>query len=166
MPGRRSALRADLGPAALRVASFSRRALAACVDWLLAGALVVALAKVVLRGTGWLPPRSLPLLDHLADLSLHHTVALARLGVLGAGVLVAYWCVFHGLLGRTPGERLLRMRLTGPGGERAGPVRALVRVLLMVICVAPLGLGFWWAAADRQRRALYDRLTGTYLALA
>jgi len=150
----------------LRTAGFVRRAAAATVDWLLASVLVVALAHLVLERSVWLPPQTLPLLDHLADLCLHHGRSLLRLALLASGTLGAYWCVFHGLLGRTPGERLLGMRLLGPDGEPASAVRALLRVLLMLPCLAPLGLGFWWAAADRCRRTLYDRLSGTYLALS
>lgn len=64
--------------------------------------------------------------------------------------------------GCTPGKLLLELRVVDArSGARPGWVQAMIRLLGYVVSALPLGLGFVWAAFDRDRRALHDKLAST-----
>lgn len=144
-------------------APFRRRGLAALVDLLLLAGLLAAFGGFGLLPGDLAPPRVLPLPDHLTDLVLHRGPLLLRWAALAGGLGAAYVVVFYGLLCRTPGDWLAGLALVDAAGEPATPLRALLRTALLLFLLLPLAAGFWWAAADRQRRALYDRAAGTHL---
>jgi uncharacterized RDD family membrane protein YckC len=58
-----------------------------------------------------------------------------------------------GTIGRTPGKRLLRLRVIGQGGSRLSFPRGVLRSLLLVLVIPAV---VW----DRDSRGLHDRLTG------
>lgn len=131
-------------------AGFWRRAAALGVDalWLfaVAGTLSWVLFGVALpAGTAGLHPAArvgVPVIHELLPLL----------------VLVVGWARY----GATPGKVLLELRVVDARtGARPSPAQALVRALGYVVSAAPLGLGFAWAAIDRDRRALHDRLART-----
>jgi len=147
-----------------RSAPFWRRSLAGLSDLLLClgGTLLLgSLAGLPLREL--LASSPLPPLDWFADRVLGSLPELLRWTLLGGGVVAAYFTVFPPLFARTPGGWLWGLQLAGPDLQPLRPGRALGRTLLLLLTVPPGGLGFWWAAADRQRRALYDRLSGSFL---
>lgn len=75
-----------------------------------------------------------------------------------AAVLVIGWARY----GTTPGKLLLELRVVDARtGERAGWIRALIRCVGYAVSLLPLGLGFVWAAFDRNGQALHDKLAGT-----
>jgi uncharacterized RDD family membrane protein YckC len=76
-------------------------------------------------------------------------------------VLFFTWFWVHG--GQTLGMKAWRLRLVGPGGAAVGWRTALIRFAAGVLSALPAGLGLWWAALDRERRAWHDRLSGTRL---
>jgi uncharacterized RDD family membrane protein YckC len=147
----------------IRVCRFRLRLAVVAIDGCVVLALVFAFGYALLRPL-LTAPSALPWLDHLADMVLQHGSLLLRLGALLAGLGTSYLVVFHGLLGRTPGEWVAGVRVLGPEGEPASPARLLARVGALLPSVGLLGAGFWWAAADRERRAWHDRASGTYLA--
>ncbi|WP_327269762.1 RDD family protein [Streptomyces sp. NBC_01218] len=57
-----------------------------------------------------------------------------------------------GTLGFTPGKRIAGLRVVSEGGGPAGPVRVLVRSVLLVLVIPAL---VW----DRDGRGLHDRLS-------
>jgi uncharacterized RDD family membrane protein YckC len=63
--------------------------------------------------------------------------------------------------GQTLGMRSWRLRLLREDGEPLGPRDALRRLFWAAVTLAPLGFGFLWMLADRQRLTLYDRLSRT-----
>jgi uncharacterized RDD family membrane protein YckC len=70
-------------------------------------------------------------------------------------VLILEYTFFVGFFGQTPGMRLLRLRCLGVGsGRPVGPVRALVRAVLLALVVPALIM-------DDERRGLHDRVAGT-----
>ncbi len=86
----------------------------------------------------------------LAAQSLHE--------LLPALVCVIGWVRY----GMTPGKLLLELRvIDAASGARPGWTRAIIRYLGYFVSALPLGLGFVWAAFDRDGRALHDRLAGT-----
>jgi uncharacterized RDD family membrane protein YckC len=70
-------------------------------------------------------------------------------------VLILEYTFFVGFFGQTPGMRLLRLRCLGAGtGRPVGPVRALLRAVLLALVVPALIM-------DDLRRGLHDRAAGT-----
>jgi uncharacterized RDD family membrane protein YckC len=76
--------------------------------------------------------------------------------------LVGFWV----LLGRTPGMRLMGIRVTSGAGERLTLTRALCRLVGIALSFVTLGLGFLLILVDDRRRALQDRLAGTVVVRA
>jgi len=86
-------------------------------------------------------------------------------GTLAGGgwliVVAAYFAAFWANTGQTPGMRLMHVRVLAPSGEAPSLIRALVRVVGLVLAIIPLGAGFLPALVDSRRRALPDYLAGT-----
>ncbi|MCX5196896.1 RDD family protein [Streptomyces sp. NBC_00249] len=78
---------------------------------------------------------------------------LAAAGNWTLGLFAALTLLTVGTVGFTPGKRILGLRVIGQDGGRLGPVRVLVRTLLLVLVVPAL---IW----DRDGRGLHDRLAG------
>jgi uncharacterized RDD family membrane protein YckC len=72
-----------------------------------------------------------------------------------------YFVLFWSGAGQTPGMRLLRLRLRGPGGAPPSTGRALVRAIGTVIAIVPLFAGYLPVLFDDRRRGLPDFLAGT-----
>lgn len=90
------------------------------------------------------------------------TTWLAR----GAPLLVMaalYLGLFWHLAGRTPGQKLLRLRVVDRGGRRPGIVRTAVRVLATLAGGIVGALGWLWVAVDVEKRAAHDWIAGTYV---
>ena len=63
--------------------------------------------------------------------------------------------------GQTLGMRAWRCRLVTADGGPVGWGRTVVRFAASIVSWAVLGLGFWWALADRERLAWHDRVSKT-----
>ena len=74
-----------------------------------------------------------------------------------------YFILFIALSGRTPGQKLVGIRVINRAGGPPGPWRALLRLAGTALGLAPGGLGSLWMAFDREKRAFHDYLTGTYV---
>ncbi|WP_299035121.1 RDD family protein [uncultured Pseudokineococcus sp.] len=72
------------------------------------------------------------------------------------GVFAVLHAVGVGTVGGSPGHLLLRMRVLGVAGAWPGPLRALVRTVLLCL-VIPAAI---W---DADQRGLHDRFAGTVL---
>ena len=68
------------------------------------------------------------------------------------------WFWSHG--GQTLGMRTWKIKILTQSGETLSLPRALLRLLLAVVTLAPAGLGWWWKFVDRDGQTLYDRLCG------
>ena len=112
-------------PAPSDSAPLGRRVVALAIDWALA--LLIDRALTRLLGRGQFGP----------------LVALLAMNVLLVGTS-----------GFTPGHRVSGLRVVTPGGGLPGPVKALVRSVLLCLAVPPLVTG-------RDGRGLHDRLAGT-----
>jgi uncharacterized RDD family membrane protein YckC len=86
------------------------------------------------------------------------------------GVLVAvgwalvvdvYLVLFWTMTGRTPGMRLMQLRVVGPRGDPPGLGRAVVRLVGLLLSVALFFAGFLPVLVDRRRRGMHDMLAGT-----
>lgn len=74
-----------------------------------------------------------------------------------------YLGLFWHLSGRTPGLKLLRLRVVDARGRRPGLARTAARVLVTLAGGLLGGLGWLWAAFDFEKRAWHDHAAGTYV---
>jgi len=72
---------------------------------------------------------------------------------------VGFWT--HG--GQTLGMRAWRIRVVNDQGSAISLPQAVSRYLFAILSLIPLGLGFIWAAFDRDSAAWHDRLSHTWL---
>lgn len=74
----------------------------------------------------------------------------------------AYFVIFHGMDGKTPGKRLLGLRVIGEGDSSISYGRAFLR-WLAAAGFAPIALGFLWVFVNREKRAWHDLLARTWV---
>jgi uncharacterized RDD family membrane protein YckC len=76
-------------------------------------------------------------------------------------VVGTYFVLCWSAAGQTPGMRLLRLRVRGPGGVPPSLGRSLVRLIGLVLAIVPLFAGFIPVLFTEQRRGLPDLLADT-----
>lgn len=148
-------------PKVITTAPLPLRALAALID-LVPPLLFAALATWLLVTTDPMPlePREWNLIDQVVDY-LNDRPGRASLSFLSFIALQVLWPL--AFRGRTPGRRLLRLELTAR--EPSPPfARLLAWSALRIALLLPAGLGALWAIVDPERRTLYDRAAGLWLA--
>ena len=74
-----------------------------------------------------------------------------------------YFTVCWSRGGQTLPMKTWGLKLVSTGGTSVSMRRALARYLLAWLSVFALGAGFLWAAFDRDRQFLHDRLAGTMI---
>jgi len=148
----------------VRVTSFPRRTVAALVDavvlFAFTAAITLVLAMVLhvpMPGLREVGPDLL-----VAGILDRNPMAVGCVGLF-LGMTGLYELYFAGISGQTLGMRLMGIRLISQRGTAPGPGRGLIRLLALVVSLAPAGLGWLWALFDREHRALHDHLAGTYL---
>lgn len=149
-----------------RPAALWQRITAFVVDGgLVAGvlALYLSVAAALVRPAG-APDTQLTGLDAtMARIHQLHSV-LVPCAALAFVLGVAYTAVFALLWnGRTPGRRLLGIRLVDQSGLAPAPGRAIARAALAVVSFVPFLAGFWLALFDRRGQTLHDKLTQTFV---
>jgi uncharacterized RDD family membrane protein YckC len=94
--------------------------------------------------------------------TIRPTWVLEALAGSGWAVLVGgYFVFFWTVLGQTPGQWLMDVRVVAPGDRRPGVLRSIVRWIGLTLSIVPLCAGFLPVLWDRRRRALPDYLAGT-----
>jgi len=139
-------------------AGFLRRAVAAAIDVVIAGLLVVGVAAIPIA-------RSAPS-SHGTGVMFLHPNWLLLVPLIVLFVPAAYGTVFVARYGGTPGKLLLGMRVVTEALAPVGVGRAFARHLLSWFSVLTLFLGYLSAPFDRRRRTLHDQLAGTVVILA
>jgi uncharacterized RDD family membrane protein YckC len=132
----------------LKLASASRRMLAAVVDASLVAGAFSLLALLVASKWAELP-------------GVHAMEIGSALALVVAGAL--YETLFLSLARATPGMLYAQLRLcTFEGGP---PTRAQrqARLVALLLSVLPMGLGLAWAIFDEEHLTWHDRLSRTYL---
>jgi uncharacterized RDD family membrane protein YckC len=83
-------------------------------------------------------------------------------GLLQALLVCAYFVVFTGINGQTPGKKLLGIQVRKAGGQPMDLTSAAFRVFPgYALSAVTLGLGFWLALVDPHRQALHDKVAKT-----
>jgi uncharacterized RDD family membrane protein YckC len=150
----------------VRAAGFSRRLAAAVIDLalILAVSIAVTVSAALALGVHLPTAKEFGPDFLMAGLLDRNPMAAGAFGLL-FGLSALYQIYLGGVLGQTLGKRLLGLRVISSRGEAPGPLVASVRFLTMVLSLALAGLGFLWCIFDRERRALHDHLSGTYVIL-
>lgn len=148
----------------VNAASFPRRLTAAVID----GIIVLVVASAVTAGAALALGVPLPRLKELGpDLLLAGILDRNPMAVGAAGLFLGIGALYHiylgGITGQTVGKRLMHLRVIGPRGTAPGALGGILRFLTLLLSVIPAGLGWLWCLFDRERRALHDHLSGTYV---
>ena len=88
---------------------------------------------------------------------------LFRPAVWWVGITISWVVGWELASGRTPGDRLLGIRVVDSEGEVPHPVRVGLRALGIVLNTASFGLGWLLGFVTPGRRALHDVISGTYV---
>jgi uncharacterized RDD family membrane protein YckC len=123
------------------------RAVAAAIDAAIVNAIAAVTAAAVVLVLSLFP------IGHAA-----RTVFVAVGGALFFIWVIAYFATFWATTGQTPGNRLMRIRVTRSSGERLHMVRAIVRVAGVMVAAIPLFAGFVPILFTDRRRGFADWL--------
>jgi uncharacterized RDD family membrane protein YckC len=148
----------------VRAAGVVRRFLAALIDGVLVASVAIGATLAATLALGVSLPNSKELGPDfvLAGLLDRNPMAVGALGLL-AGMSALYQIYLGGILGQTAGKRLLRLRVISSRGSAPGPLLGCLRFVALLLSLLPAGLGWLWCLFDRERRALHDHLSGTYV---
>lgn len=131
-----------------------KRLLAFTLDCALATTLVSLLPSAAVNGERL--PRSVS--DYMSS-TVWISDFLWFLAAVGT-VLLVMGVLMETTLGWTIGKKLFGGKVVKRSGETSGLIRNCVRNALKGISLAMLGLGQLWAFFDKDRRTMYDKLTG------
>jgi uncharacterized RDD family membrane protein YckC len=150
----------------VRATGFPRRLAAALVDLVLVTLVSAGVALVAALVLGVHLPTAKDLGPDfvMAGLLDRNPMVAGALGLL-LGISALYQIYLGGILGQTLGKRLFGLRVISSQGRPPGPLLACLRFVTMALSLALAGLGFLWCLFDRERRALHDHLSGTYVIL-
>jgi len=158
----------DRGRQVLRVraAGFPRRILAALVDLMIVTVISAAVALAAALALGVHLPSSKEFGPDfvMAGLLDRNPMVAGAFGLL-LGMSALYQVYLGGILGQTVGKRLFGLRVSSSQGQAPGPIIACVRFATIALSLALAWRGFLWCIVDRERRALHDHLSGTYVIL-
>jgi len=153
-------------PPQVFVVGFWKRFVAAAIDFavIVPVALIVTWLVSAISGVR-LPAETLHLLDVdlWIDLLLATDPAIIMALVLFIAIGMTYLLVFHIVVGRTLGMRVMKLRIIDIYGDRPSPARCVGRCAGYLASAATLFLGFLWMGFDSEKRALHDWIAGTYV---
>lgn len=134
-------------------AGFWRRLLALLLDSVLYTALILPLL-VMNYGPGYLRWW----LGDGSELASYGVLDLFLTYVLPFVAVVVFWRTWQA----TPGKLLLNCRVVDARTLQPLSLRqAIIRALAYILSALPLYLGFVWAAFDKRKQALHDKLAGS-----
>ena len=82
--------------------------------------------------------------------------------LVGVVLAAGYFLFFWSLSGQTLGKLLTGGRVVdGSGGGALGVSRAALRLVGVIVSIAPLGFGFLGLWTDSERRGWHDRFAST-----
>jgi uncharacterized RDD family membrane protein YckC len=148
----------------VKVAGFFRRAGATAVDAVIllftAGPLAWMVASFSEAPALLGGKTALEMLLRAFEVDFTTWLARAAPMLVMAGV---YLGLFWHLSGRTPGQKLLRLRVVDVMGARPSIARTAVRAVATLAGGIVGLLGWLWIAVDLEKRAWHDWLAGTYV---
>ncbi len=167
-----------MAPFGATIANFQRRMLAAMLDTALLMLLLTEASHVVatlLAGPMHIDPEAWRAAQDMIATPKERNAKMLHLWIEGGGLrrwiteflfqlgmMMAYSYLFWRHFAATPGKMLMRIRIAD-AVSGAPPTRAqcLKRLLGYLASGAPLLLGFFWIAWDKQRQGWHDRFAHT-----
>ena len=138
-------------------AGFVTRLLGLIVDFLILSgilALVTLVTNMVLE--------LFPIKEALGLGELSSTLVAVLAALLSVGIALFYCTGSWALVGQSPGQHLVGVRVVTVNGDRIGFWAAVVRFLGYFVS-AILFLGFLWVLVDDKRQGFHDKMAGTYV---
>jgi uncharacterized RDD family membrane protein YckC len=137
-------------------------AVAADYAGLVTRAIALAIDAAIVQGALLLIAGMLSLIASLVGGVEFGTVAKVLTAVGWVVVTAGYFVVGWSTAGQTLGMRSMELSvLTADALLPPRPLRSLVRVVFLALCILPLFLGFLPVLFDRRRRGLHDMVAGT-----
>ena len=130
------------------------RAVAFGIDVAIISLTVLVVAALTLTIEGFFPGRI------FAGVRFAITVATE---VIDSVFAIVYPIAFWAVLGETPGDMLLGLRIVRTDGRRMNLRCALLRYVGCLLAALPLFLGFLWILADDRRQGWHDKIASTYV---
>jgi len=140
-------------------ASLPGRLLAVLLD---TGLLAATLALFVLAGEYLRREQGVLAWPHPQDL----TAQAGPYFLVFFGLAFGYFTLFHYLGGQTPGKMASKLLVVDLNGEPLQLSQAFLRSVGGLICLLPVGLGFFSALLNHEGRGWNDRLAGTVVVSA
>ena len=138
-------------------AGFVTRLIGLIVDFLILSgilALVTLVTNMVLE--------LFPIKEALGLGELSSTLVAVLAALLSVGIALFYCTGSWALVGQSPGQHLVGVRVVTVNGDRIGFRAAVVRFLGYFVS-AILFLGFLWVLVDDKRQGFHDKMAGTYV---
>lgn len=85
------------------------------------------------------------------------------LNAVSIAIYAAYFIYFHGAKGQTPGKMLFKLKVIQTNGQDMTYGKSLIRFLGYIVNQFTLLIGFIWAAFDKEKQGLHDKIAGTYV---
>lgn len=80
---------------------------------------------------------------------------------IGALMNMAYYTIFHGMGGQTPGKWVVGVKVIRDNGEEMTLGYAFLRWVGYLVSYTFLCLGFLWVAFDGRKQGWHDKIAGT-----
>lgn len=124
---------------------------------------LVQLIYALLLGVGFLGYTSGSDTDALSDFSqILFETNFSWLNILSTVIYLAYFTVFLGMRGQTPGKMICGLRVVRLDGTPVSYGQAALRTLGYYLNLLTLCIGFLWVAFDPRKQGLHDKIAGTY----
>ncbi|APG43256.1 RDD family protein [Syntrophotalea acetylenica] len=139
-------------PLAAVYAGFWIRAAAAAIDSIAAWILQLTLSLLLGAVLQLIAP----------DIEATSVSSIVMLALFSSAVGMAYYVVFTGACGQTPGKMLLRLKVVRRDGQNMTYGRAALREILgKFVSGITLGIGYLMVAFDAHKQGLHDKIADT-----
>ncbi|APG26290.1 hypothetical protein A7E75_09260 [Syntrophotalea acetylenica] len=96
------------------------------------------------------------------DIEATSVSSIVMLALFSSAVGMAYYVVFTGACGQTPGKMLLRLKVVRRDGQNMTYGRAALREILgKFVSGITLGIGYLMVAFDAHKQGLHDKIADT-----
>jgi uncharacterized RDD family membrane protein YckC len=140
-----------------KFAGFWIRTVAYLIDGFL-----IQLIYALLLGVGFLGYTSGSDTDALSDFSqILFETNFSFLNILSTVIYLAYFTLFLGMRGQTPGKMICGLKVVRLDGSPLSYGQAAVRTVGYYLNLLTLCIGFLWVAFDPRKQGLHDKIAGT-----
>jgi uncharacterized RDD family membrane protein YckC/uncharacterized Zn-finger protein len=146
------ALQTAANHVAAAYAGFWIRAAALVIDSIIVWIMQIVLAIVLEATAGLLSP----------DMAAGSLASVLMLALFSSAVSIAYYVVFTGSCGQTPGKMLMRLKVVRSDGSAMTYGRAALREILgKFVSGITLGVGYLMVVFDDRKQGLHDKIADT-----